>query len=134
MTIYTKNSRPKPKIFLRKTFESDCKFDKHFKTYRPRGYMPENYKKISTDDRSEQFPSTYPPSKSESGGDAKERALGSWQLLGDEYMEHLSQMRPNMPILILTIDVGGSLPKLQDVPFQLLDQLKDELHDFTGKG
>ena len=39
---------------------------------------------------------------------------------------HLSQVRPNIPVRV-------SLPKLQNVPCHLFDQLKDELHDITEK-
>jgi hypothetical protein len=96
---------------------SDRKLNKHLTTYRPRGHVPENYKcllksqsqqnnrsiiwstnsgktptqktydRVSTEDRSGQFPSTYPSSKSKSGSVGKERVLGSWQLLRDEYMD-----------------------------------------------
>ncbi|RGB22209.1 hypothetical protein C1646_776464 [Rhizophagus diaphanus] len=93
---------------------------------------------ISTEDRSVQFPSTYPPSKSESRCDAKERVLESRQLFRNEYMDapksseaqytnsdsHNTRSRWNSNV---------SLPKLQDVPSQLFDQLKDELHDFTER-
>ncbi|RIA99203.1 hypothetical protein C1645_747624 [Glomus cerebriforme] len=96
------------------------------------------YDRTSTEGRSDKFPSTYSSSKSESRSDAKGREMGSCQLRRDEYMDasksseaqytnsdsHNRRRRRNSKV---------SLPKLQDVPYQLFDQLKDELHDFTEK-
>ncbi|CAG8684250.1 6457_t:CDS:2, partial [Funneliformis caledonium] len=105
------------KDIFTQTLGTDCKLDKHLTTHRPKGHVPENYKRllesqsqknnriiirsinsgktptqktydhVSTEDRSGQFPSTYPSSKSESGRDVKERALGSWQLFRNEHVD-----------------------------------------------
>jgi len=150
------------------TLESDHKLDKHLATYRPRGHVPENYKRllesqsqknnssvirsinsgktqtqktydhISTDDRSGQFPSTYPSSRSESGSDDKERALGSCQLFRNEHVDSSKSSKTqyaNSDSHNRRSNRNGkiSLPKLQDVPCQLFNQLKDELHDFTER-
>ncbi|GES80668.1 hypothetical protein GLOIN_2v1707985 [Rhizophagus clarus] len=156
------------KNIFAQTLEPDRKLDKYTSTHRRRDHVSEDYKRIlenqsqtnncgivrfidsgktptqkthdriSTDGRSDQFPSTYPSSKSESPSDAKEREMGSWQLRRDECMDsskpskaqytnsdsHNRRSRKNSK---------ASLPKLQDVPHQLFDQLKDELHDFTEK-
>ncbi|CAG8521650.1 2469_t:CDS:2 [Paraglomus brasilianum] len=93
---------------------------------------------ISTDDRSVQFPSTYSPSKSKSGSDAKERALESWELFRDEYVDAPKSSEAQYTSLDSHNKSSKrtnkvSLPKLQDVPCHLFDQLKDELRDFTEK-
>jgi len=90
------------------------------------------YDRISAEDRSDKFPS----SKSESRSDAKEREMGSWQLRRDEYMDASKSSEAkctNSDSHNRRRNSKVSLPKLQDVPYQLFDQLKDELHDFTEK-
>jgi len=151
------------KDIFTQTFGSDRKLDKHLTTYKQKGYVPDNhllesqsqtdscsiirsinggktptqktYDQILTEGRSDKFPSTYSSSKSESH---KGREMGSWQLHRDEYMDasksseaqytnsdsHNRRRRRNSKV---------SLPKLQDIPYQLFYQLKDELHDFTEK-
>jgi len=150
------------------TFGSDREFDKHLTTYKLRGHVLKNNKRllesqsqknnrsiirninsgktstqktydlISTDDRSGQFSLTYSPSKSESGSDAKERALGLWQLLKDEYMNaskssEAQYTNSDSHNRCSKWNRKVSLPKLQDVLCQLFDQLRDELRDFTEK-
>jgi len=150
------------------TSDSDHKLDKHLTTYRSMLHGPGNnerflenhsqknnrgvvrsidrgktptqktYGHISTNMRSDQFSSTYSPSKSEPGSDAKGRALGSWQLFRDEHVD-TSKSSEAQNTSSDSYDRSRRrtnkvpLPKLQDVPCQFFDQLKDELHDFTEK-
>ena len=105
-----------------------------------RGKTPtqKTYDHVSTNVRSDQFSSTYSPSKSEPESDAKGRALGSWQLFRDEHVD-TSKSSEAQNTSSDSYDRSRRrtnkvpLPKLQDVPCQFFDQLKDELHDFTEK-
>jgi hypothetical protein len=156
------------KDIFTQTFKSNLKLDKHLATYKPRRLVPDNnerlledqppkdnrsiirsidrgktrtqktYDQISTEGRSDQFPSTYSPSKSESGTDAKETALGSWQLFRDEHVDASKSSKAQYTSSNSHNKISGkksivSLPKLLNVPCHLLDQLKDEFRDFTEK-
>ena len=96
------------------------------------------YKQISPKGRFDQFSSTYSPLKSEPGSDAKGRALGSWQLFRDDHLDTSKSSETKKTNSVSYNKSSGkrnkvSLPKLQDVPCQLFDQLKDELRNFTKK-
>ncbi|CAB4432985.1 unnamed protein product [Rhizophagus irregularis] len=93
---------------------------------------------VSAEYRSGQFPFTYPSTKSGSGSDGKARALGPCQLFRNERMDSLESSKAqhsNSDSHNRRSRWNGevSLPKLQDVPCHLLDQLKDELHAFTER-
>ncbi|UZO09029.1 uncharacterized protein OCT59_029269 [Rhizophagus irregularis] len=76
---------------------------------------------------------TYPPSGSAFGSDAENGVLKSWKLLRNEYLDSSESSETNLQEENSDESNIISLQKLQDVPCQLLDQLKDELNNYSEK-
>ncbi|CAB5198795.1 unnamed protein product [Rhizophagus irregularis] len=92
----------------------------------------ETHDQNSTGYRSAQLPSTYPPG-SAFGSDAENGVLKSWKLLRNEYLDSSESSETNLHEESSGESNIISLQKLQDVPYQLLDQLKDELNNYSEK-
>ncbi|CAI2179260.1 11371_t:CDS:2 [Funneliformis geosporum] len=90
----------------------------------------------ATCERFESFSPKSSPPLSESGIDATDRGLEAWQLLGNQFIDASSSNKSKSSDqyshkISKEKKKVATLPKLQDVPHQLQDKLKEILYEIT---